>query len=77
MTFLKQQVLFVLVTILSVFSFYLYQNDVRALMTLPESYTRMLAYKLVFAAFINYGLISLFYLLLRAYPVLISFFFSN
>ena len=73
MTFLKQQVLFVLVAILSVVFFFVYQNDIPSLMALPESYVRMRVYKLIFAAFINYGLISLFYLLLRKTFITILF----
>ncbi len=65
MTFLKQQVLFILVAILSVLLFFFWQNDLSSLLTLPDSYVQMRVYKLVFAAFINYGLISLFYLFLR------------
>uniref|UniRef100_UPI001D18AFC1 hypothetical protein n=1 Tax=Acinetobacter stercoris TaxID=2126983 RepID=UPI001D18AFC1 len=41
MPFLKQQVLFLLVAVLSVFLFFIYQDSIKALLALPESYVRM------------------------------------
>ena len=65
MTTLKQQVLFVLVAFLSVFIFFLYQEDVNKFLQLPESYRKLRLYKYAFSVLLNYAFISLFYLLLR------------
>ncbi|OTG63821.1 LTA synthase family protein [Acinetobacter silvestris] len=65
MTTLKQQVLFLLVAFLSVFIFFLYQEDLNKFLQLSEAYQKSRLYKYSFSVLLNYAFISLFYLLLR------------
>ena len=62
---LKQQVLFLLVAFLSVFAFFLYQEDITKFFQLKDIYLKPRLYKYGFSVLLNYALISLFYLILR------------
>ncbi|RZG75973.1 sulfatase [Acinetobacter wuhouensis] len=62
---LKQQVLFLLVAFLSVFAFFLYQEDITRFFQLRDIYLKPRLFKYGFSILLNYALISLFYLILR------------
>ncbi len=62
---LKQQVLFLLVAFLSVFAFFLYQEDITRFFQLGDIYLKPRLFKYGFSILLNYALISLFYLILR------------
>ncbi|MFW1815197.1 LTA synthase family protein [Acinetobacter guillouiae] len=62
---LKQQVLFLLVAFLSVFAFFLYQEDITRFFQLRDIYLKPRLYKYGFSILLNYAFISLFYLILR------------
>lgn len=65
MATLKQQVLFLLVAFLSVFIFFLYQEDISKFFQLRDIYLKPRLYKYAFSVVLNYAFISLFYLFLR------------
>ncbi|OTG85191.1 LTA synthase family protein [Acinetobacter sp. ANC 4648] len=65
MATLKQQVLFLLVAFLSVFIFFLYQEDLSKFLQFSEPYQKLRLYKYGFSVLLNYSFISLFYLFLR------------
>ena len=62
---LKQQVLFLLVAFLSVFAFFLYQEDITKFFQLRDIYLKPRLFKYGFSILLNYAFISLFYLILR------------
>ena len=62
---LRQQVLFLLVAFLSVFAFFLYQEDITRFFQLRDIYLKPRLFKYGFSILLNYALISLFYLILR------------
>jgi len=62
---LKQQVLFLLVAFLSVFAFFLYQEDITRFFQLRDIYLKPRLFKYGFSILLNYAFISLFYLILR------------
>jgi len=62
---LKQQVLFLLVAFLSIFAFFLYQEDITRFFQLRDIYLKPRLYKYGFSILLNYAFISLFYLILR------------
>ena len=62
---LKQQVLFLLVAFLSVFAFFLYQEDITRFFQLRDIYLKPRLYKYGFSILLNYAFISLFYFNLK------------
>lgn len=62
---LRQQVLFLLVAFLSVFAFFLYQEDITRFFQLRDIYLKPRLFKYGFSILLNYAFISLFYLILR------------
>lgn len=65
MSLLKQQLLFILVAILSVLIFFLYQYDLQQFFKLHPAIQKQRLFRYAFAILLNYGLISAVYLLLR------------
>ena len=72
---LGQQVLFLLVAFLSVFAFFLYQEDINKFFQLNDIYLKPRLYKYAFSVLMNYAFISLFYVFLR--KMWSSLFFSQ
>ena len=62
---LRQQVLFFLVAFLSVFAFFLYQEDINQFFKFNDAYIKSRIFKYGFSILLNYAFISLFYLFLR------------
>lgn len=65
MSLLKQQLLFILVAILSVLIFFLYQYDLQQFLKLHPVIQKQRLLRYAFAIILNYGLISAVYLFLR------------
>lgn len=65
MKILGQQLLFLLVAFLSVFAFFLYQEDINRFFQLHDIYLKPRLYQYAFSVLLNYALISLLYLALR------------
>ncbi|NHB56952.1 sulfatase-like hydrolase/transferase [Acinetobacter sp. 194] len=72
---IKQQALFFFVALLSMFIFFLYQENITNFFKLPHAYMMTRLYKYGFAVLVNYALISLIYLMLR--KTWVTLFFSQ